>query len=473
MMPSLDSLFRPESVAIVGASPGKSGQMFLDSVLSSDFKGKVHAVNSAAQEVSGLAGYRSLLDIPGKVDYVVCCAPAPAVPQLVRDCAEKNVTAMAVFTAGFAESGTDRGKELEAEVSRLARASGVRVIGPNCLGIYSPGIGLAFASDFPLERGRVGLMCQSGGNFAYLVRAAAYRGVRFSKAISYGNACDVNECDLLEYFLEDEETDAVAVYMEGTKGGKRLSQALRSLAAKKPVVVLKGGHSPAGARTAASHTGSLAGSDQVWDELLHQSGAIRVYSLEETVDMLVTLSFLPGVQGRKVCVLGGGGGASVLATDDWADYGFGLPPLPEVLRNELRSTVPTEAGLILGNPLDLSGLAYSDGFYNLSRKLVAMEGFVDLSVVHISLGMAFWSSASSFGEQIDAFRDAMIKIAGYSDRPLAVVMQYSVTGWDWQKGVEDIQRGCAAAGLPVYHSMSGAAKAVDRFLRYREAEARG
>lgn len=471
MNASLDSVFYPNSVAIVGASPGKSGQLFLDSVLTSNFKGRVYPVNSTGQEISGLTAYANVRDIPGPVDYVVCCIPAPAVPQLIKDCAEKGVTAVSIFTAGFSESGTAEGRELEAEVSRLAKAGGVRVIGPNCLGVYSPKIGLAFASDFSPDSGRVALICQSGGNFAYLTRAAAYRGVRYSKAISYGNACDINECDLLEYFSEDAETDIVGVYMEGVKDGPRFSRALRELAAVKPVAVLKGGHSQAGAKTAASHTGSLAGSDQVWDELLQQTGAIRVYSLEEMVDMLVTLSLLPDLRGRRICILGGGGGASVLATDDWADYGFVLPPLPEVVREELRSSVPTEAGLILDNPLDLSGFAYNDGFYDLARRLIAYEGFVDLSVLHVSLGMAFWSSASSFGDQIDAFRDALIKIGSEIDRPLAVAMQYSITGWDWQKGIEDIQKGCAKVGLPVYHSMSSAARAVDRLLRYHERQA--
>ncbi|MFC1999374.1 acetate--CoA ligase family protein [Chloroflexota bacterium] len=471
MNASLDSVFYPKSLAIVGASPGKSGQLFLNSVLASNFKGRVYPINSTGQEISGLTAYVNIKDVPGSVDYVVCCIPSPAVPQLIRDCAEKGVRAVSIFTAGFSEIGTEEGRELEKEISRLAKAGGVRIIGPNCLGVYSPKIGLAFASDFPLDSGRVALICQSGGNFAYLSRAAAYRGVRYSKAISYGNACDINECDLLEYFCGDDETDIIGVYIEGVKEGRRFSRALRELARVKPVVVLKGGHSEAGVRTAASHTGSLAGSDQVWDELLRQTGAIRVYSLEEMVDMLVTLSFLPDVRGRKVCILGGGGGASVLATDDWADYGFVLPPLPAVVRDEIRSSVPTEAGLILGNPLDLSGFAYSDSFYDLTRRLIAHEGFVDLSVLHIGLGMAFWFSAETFGDEIDAFRDAMMRIGNGTHRPLAVVMQYSVTGWDWQKGVEDIQKGCAAAGLPVYHSMSSAARAIDRLLRYHEKQA--
>ena len=468
MSASLDSLFYPTSVAIAGASPGKPGQLFLDSVLASDFRGSVYPVNPRGGEVSGLTAYANIKDVPGTVDYVVCCIPAPAVPQLIRDCAAKGVKAVAIFTAGFSEIGTEEGKQLEAELSRLARATGVRIIGPNCLGVYTPRIGLSFTRDFPKESGQVALICQSGGNSTYAIRAAAYRGVRFSKAISYGNACDVNECELLEYFAQDAETEIVAVYIEGVNDGRRFYRALRELSRAKPVVVLKGGYTPAGVGTAASHTGSLAGSDQVWDSLLQQTGAIRVYSLEELVDMMVTFSLLPRPQGRRVGILGGGGGASVLATDDWSSHGFVLPPLPQVVREEIRSLVTTEAGLILGNPVDLSSFAYSEGFYNLVMRLLTYEGFADLSVIHIGFGQAAWFSTSVFDAEIGFFRDAVVRIQSEIDKPLAVVIQYLITGWDWQKGIEDLQRGCAEAGLPVYYSMASAAKATDRLLRYHE-----
>jgi acyl-CoA synthetase (NDP forming) len=465
---SLDAIFNPESVAVVGASPGKSGQLFLDSILASGFQGKIYAVNSRGEDISGLKAYTSIQDIPGTIDYVVCCIPAPAVPQLVRDCAAKDVKAVSVFSAGFSEIGTEEGRRLEEEVARLARETGVRVIGPNCLGVYSPRARFSYTSDFPNESGDVAFVCQSGGNSVYTTRAAIYRGVRFSKVISYGNACDINECELLEYLATDDETRVVAVYIEGVKDGPRFYRALKRLASIKPVVVLKGGYTAAGAHAAASHTGSLAGSDQVWDRLLHQSDSIRVYSLEELVDMLVTLSLLPVPRGRRVGIFGGGGGASVLGTDDWAKFGFVLPPLPGPVMEELRRSVPTEAGLILHNPIDLSSFAYSERFYALIKKLLTFEGFADLSVIHIGFGQAAWFSTPVFDAEINFFRDAVTKIRREVDRPVALVMQYLITGWDWQKGIEDLQRGCADAGMPVYHSMASAARAVDKLLRYYE-----
>ncbi|MBM4444031.1 MAG: hypothetical protein FJ020_01850 [Chloroflexi bacterium] len=465
---SLDSLFNPRSVAIAGASPGKPGQLFLDSLLASGYKGQIYAINSKGESISGLKAYRSLGEVPGHVDYVVCCIPAPAVPQLIRECAAKGTKAVSVFTAGFSESGTEEGRRLEDEVSRAARETGVRVVGPNCLGVYSPRVGFTYTSDFPMESGDVAFICQSGGNSVYTTRAATYRGIRFSKVVSYGNACDVGESDLLEYLAGDAETRTVAIYIEGVRDGQRFFQVLTELACRKPVVVLKGGHTGAGAKAAASHTGSLAGSDQVWDRLLQQAGAIRVYSLEELVDVLVTLSLLPVPQGRRVGIFGGGGGATVLGTDDWSRHGFVLPPLPEAIGEEIRRSVPTEAGLILNNPLDLSSFAYSDRFYELIRRLLIYEGFVDLSVIHIGFGQAAWFSTSVFDAEINSFKDAVTRIRSEAGKPLALVMQYLITGWDWQKSIEDLQQGCAAAGIPVYYSMTSAARAIDHVIRYHE-----
>lgn len=433
----------------------------------------MYAVNSKGIDVSGLKAYRDIKEIPGPIDYAVCCIPAPAVPQFILDSAEKKVKVVSVFTAGFSESGKPEGMELEQEIARLCKKTGVRVIGPNCLGAYVPSARFSFTSDFPKEPGSVAFACQSGGNSVYTTRAAGYRGVRFSKVISYGNACDINECELLEYFAKDPETKIVALYIEGPRDGRRLAKVLRELCGIKPVVVLKGGYTRAGSQTAASHTGSLAGYDAIWDDLLAQAGAIRVYNLEELVDVLVTLYFLSDVKGNKVGIFGGGGGASVLGTDDWASNGFELPPLPEVFRNELRSSVPTDAGLILSNPLDLSSFAYSDKFYNLVKRLLTTEGYVDLSVIHIGFGQAAWFSTETFEAEINFFRDAVMRIRREVDRPLALVMQYLITGYDWQKGIEGLQIGCAEAGIPVYHSMAGAARAISLVLRSKNRRRAG
>ena len=469
-MRSLDTIFNPTSVAVVGASPGKSGQLFLDSLLACGFKGEVYAVNPKGVAVSGLAAYASIMDVPAPVDYVICCIPARFVPDLIRDCAGKGVKAVSIYTAGFSEMGTREGRELEAEVQRLAGSTGIRVIGPNCLGVYSPTSRLSFTSDFPDAIGRVALIGQSGGNTSYLIRASIQRGVRFSKAVSYGNACDVDESDLLEYFTADPGTDIVAIYIEGVKDGGRFYRVLNDLAAVKPVLVLKGGYTQAGGDIAASHTGSLAGSGDVWDSVFRQAGAIRVSSLEEMVDMLVTFALLPLPRGRRVGVFGGGGGVSVLATDELSSAGFRIPRLPEELAGELNGMLGSTAGMILKNPIDLSLVGYSQGFYNIVKRLLTFERYewLDFALIHAGFGQAAWFSASAFESEIDMFRDFITRIYKEAEKPLALVLQFLISNWDWDKALE-LQRGCSEAGMPVYHSMAGAARAIDRYLRYYDA----
>ncbi len=465
---SLDAAFNPRSVAIAGASPGKQGMLFLGSYMASGYKGHLYPINSKGQEAAGLKGYASIRGVPEPVDLVVCCIPAPAVPALIRDCGAKGVKVVSVFTAGFSEGETDEGRRLEKEVARAARETGVRVIGPNCLGVYSPKVGICYATDFPTEAGSVACIIQSGGNSVYITRAAGHRGVRFSKVVSYGNACDVNESDLLEYLARDDETKIVAVYIEGVRDGPRFYRAVSELTKTKPVVLLKGGDTQAGAKAAASHTGSLAGSDKVWDELLQQAGVIRVHSLEEMADVLVTLYLLPVPQGRRVGIFGGGSQASLLSTDDWGRRGFYLPPLPELLKKELRQSVPKDTSLVPQNPVDLSNLVFSKRFYRLARRLLTYKGFADLSIMHIGFGQDAWSSTPVSDAEIGLFKDAVIKLKSETKRPLALVMQYLITGWDWQEGVKDLQQECDRAGVPVYFSMASAARAIDHVMRYYE-----
>jgi acyl-CoA synthetase (NDP forming) len=208
------------------------------------------------------------------VDYVISTVPAKAAPGLIAECARKGVKAVHFCTAGFSETGEEEGLRLEPQLAALSKKTGIRIIGPNCMGIYCPASRLSFNTDFPKESGPVGLISQSGGNTESLIRRVVPRGVRFSKAISYGNACDLNESDFLEYLAGDPETEIIGLYIEGVKDGERFPQILRKAAEKKPVILLKGGITEGGARAALSHTGSLAGSEVIWRSLCNQLGVI-------------------------------------------------------------------------------------------------------------------------------------------------------------------------------------------------------
>lgn len=454
----LTAAFNPSSVAITGVGPVTAGRLYLESLLSSGFKGNVYPVHPDGGEMSGLKIYTSIKDIPGPVDYVICCIPARFAPQLIKECADKAVKVVSLFTSGFSEAGTDEGRQLEAEIVRLAQVSDTRLIGPNCMGVYNPRIGFSFVTDFPREAGGVSLVCQSGGNTIYFVRLAAERGIRFSKVVSYGNACDVDESDLFEYLAEDTETDLVAAYIEGVKDGERFRRALNRLASRKPVMVLKGGSTRFGARTAASHTGSLSGSDAVWTSLLNQNGVMRVHNLEELVDMAVTFRFLSVPQGRRVAMVGGGGGASVMATDACATNGFALPVIPPALADKIRGFLDSEAGLILTNPIELN--MFPEVTYNITRHFLAHEGF-DLMLANCVFGQHPWAI---FDVWFDLFCDTILKVHKEADKPIAVVLNSDLT--NQENHLATLRQRYCGAGLPVYYSVSNACKAIDRFVRY-------
>lgn len=467
----LDGLFNPKSVAIIGISTTKAydnmAATYLKAIVQCNFSGGIYPINLKGGEFRGFKVYPNVKDVPDSVDYVISCIPAPLVPQLVRDCAAKGVKAVQLFTSGFSEDGTEEGRRLESEICDIARQSDIRLIGPNCMGVYCPKAGLSFAPDYSTESGSVALICQSGGNAIYFIRHAAQRGVRFSKVISFGNAADVDENDLLEYLTSDTETKIIAGYIEGLKDGRRFSKALRRAAAAKPVIMMKGGCTEAGARAVVSHTGALAGAARIWDGLLRQAGVIPVSTLEELGDILVTLLYLPVPHGRRLGVIDVGGGAAVVATDAYVSVGLDLPLLPQKLRKQLRSFLSTgAAGLSVNNPVDLGGQFYNTSAAYSVMKTLANYGGVDILVFHLHLGInpPFPSFPKEFAI---AILDNAIRVHNETDKPMVVVID-QLTAVESCETVAACQQKCQQAGIPVYYSVHSAAKALDRFMCYHE-----
>jgi len=466
-MQDLRHVFDPKSVAVAGVSPGSAGERYTDYLLQYGFKGGIYPLRPKGGEFRGLKMYPSIKDVPGSVDQIICCIPAQHAPQLLNDGADKGARTAVLHTAGFSETGRQEGRELEAKILGVARARGMRLVGPNCMGVYRPQTGLAFAYGLPRESGRVGLICQSGGNSIFLVRAAAERGIRFSKAVSYGNACDVNETDLLEYFIQDNETDMVAAYIEGVKDGPRFREVLGRLSALKPVAVLKAGTTAAGKKAAASHTGSLAGSDAAWSAIFSQTRAIRVDSLDELVDMMVTFRFMPvPPRGKRIATMGVGGGVSVLATDECHTVGFVMPPLDEAVKRCLTRDITNDAGVMLGNPIDFPFWAMGEEqFRDAMRTLLKWEG-IDLFLFLAPLRQSE-PQLADFVPFVEYQLTNLIKAAAECDKPTAVVINFLATGQSWL-AASGLQQKCYEAGLPTYHSTASALKAVGRLIRYRQ-----
>jgi acyl-CoA synthetase (NDP forming) len=353
----LESIFRPRSIALIGVSSrpamGLSGMLQAGLMEFGFDRSRIYPVNPGASEIGGLPCYPSLLDTPDPVDYVVSLVPARVVPELVEQCVEKRVRCVHFFTAGFSETGDPRMADVEREMIATLRAEGIRTVGPNCLGLYLPEIGLSFGADFPKDPGNVLLLSQSGWNAGGIVRSVAARGLRFSKAISYGNGADLKAHDFLDYAASDPATSVVMAYLEGVGDGRAFFEALKRCAAHKPAIILKGGLTDAGARAATSHTASLAGSIEVFDALCAQAGALRAETMDDLHDLSVGICTSAGrVRGRGTVLIGGPGGFAVLSADATAKAGLRLARLPDWARDELHEFVPV-AGSSVDNPLDV------------------------------------------------------------------------------------------------------------------------
>jgi len=463
---SLEPLFHPHSIALAGitvANPEHWTRTFLDSLLDFGFEGPIYLINPRGGEIEGLKVYRSIKDVPDTIDYVISTVPAKAGPGLIEECAGKGVKAIHFCTAGFSETGEEEGVRLEAELVEAGKRASIRILGPNCMGIYCPQSRLSFGLNFPKESGPVGFISQSGGNVGGLINQVKWRGVRFSKVISYGNACDFDESDFLEYLAADPDTKIVALYVEGVKDGRRFRQALHKAAREKVVVLLKGGVTEGGARAAAGHTGALAGSTMTWEALCKQLGIIQVQSLEELADTLVTLLFTSLPRGRRVALIGGGGGSSVLITDEFGRRGLEVPPLTQKIQQQIREFTPI-AGNILRNPVDYSqAMVEIDKLVRTVRIISQWEG-IDFLIGFMSPSRA----ASSVSRRMFEMVAGMLEGSRASSKPMAMVIEPSIFPEEAKSIFPTIEK-CVSSGVPVYYSFASAANAISLVLSYNES----
>ncbi|MDY7018873.1 MAG: CoA-binding protein [Chloroflexota bacterium] len=467
----LDELFHPSSVAIVGASsnPMSGGYNFTRYLVDHGFKGRIYPINPRLPEILNLKVYPNLRDIPApKIDYVICSIPAEGVPSLLEDCNNKNVKLIHLFTGRMSETGRDEATRLEHEILGKARSLGIRILGPNCMGLYYPKLGLSFNHDLPKESGSVGGFFQSGGGAGEFVRYAALRGVRFSKIISHGNALDINETELLYYFAQDPETKIIAAYIEGVKDGRNFIQALSYATARKPVVVLKGGRGKTGSKLAFSHTASLTGSTEVWSAALKQYGATMVYDFQELVDQVVAFTFLPPVRGRKVVIAGGGGGESVVSADVWEEENFEVPDLSLKVREKLKEEVP-DIWDWLRNPLDVSILQNVPLTAMNLLRMISNEDQFDILVVNMTQNDPYLRDIW-LGTLAKDLLDGVLAIKE-EGKPVVCIIETGEIGlsdmesWRWS-AIAEIRKRIISEGIPVFPSPEKAAKALRGLVNY-------
>jgi acyl-CoA synthetase (NDP forming) len=472
----LDRMFSPRGLAVFGGvtKPGAFANMILTSLVAYGYPGTLYPISPAGGTVLGLTVRRSLDEVDGPVDLASISVPAEAVPGVLEDCLKHGVAGAEVHTSGFAETGEPGGVERQRKMEAIA-GQGLPIVGPNCFGLHCPagGITLLPGFDFSREPGSIALISQSGGIANDFGHEAIAAGLGISKVISYGNGCDLEATELLEYLAEDRDTRLIAAYLEGVRDGRRFIETVRAVSARKPVVIWKGGLTPLGARATLSHTGSLGGEEQIWQGALAQAGAIQVTGLDEMVDTLVALSYLKR-RGRRIALAGGGGAIGVFSSDLAHRWGLDIPVFGDETQRRLAAYFPTPGNSVV-NPLDTGTPAFPlEGLGGMIREITTREP-VDVLLLIMLLHplevvpAAFMKTAGLTVDESPAepyltgLLNILTEIRNTTDKDIAVVLENKTYRLE-DVGVELVRRRIAARyqrqGLAVYPSAERALRGI-------------
>jgi len=447
----LESLLNPQSVAVVGAStnPTKLGYLILDNIIKYGYQGQIYPINPKAKEILDHTCYPSLTKVPGPVDMAVIVVPAKFVASVMRDCGEKGVGAAIVITAGFRETGAE-GRQMEREVLEIAREHGIRIVGPNVLGVINTtnSLNASFAAGMP-EKGRISFMSQSGALCTGILDWAAANSLGFANFVSLGNKADMDETDFLEIWHHDSGTDVVIAYLEGIADGPRFMKTAREFTKEKPLIVVKSGTTSAGSRAVSSHTGTLAGSDAAYDTAFKQSGVLRAHSVSELFAYSTAFAYQPLPKGRHVAIITNAGGPGIMATDACEKKGIHLATLAPETVSFLQENLPAAANCF--NPIDVLGDAYADR-YKLALKAALEDPNVDAAI--------FLLTPQAMTE-IEETARAVVELSRDFDKPVLANFM----------GAKEVAAGNRILGegqIPYYGFPEEAAAALARMAEYRE-----
>jgi acetyl coenzyme A synthetase (ADP forming)-like protein len=455
-MKQLDYFFNPKSVAIIGAShtPGKIGYAVLANFVGAGFQRKIYPVNPDTTSILGLNVYKSVLDIHDDLDLVVIVVPAALVPDVLKECVKKKIEAIIIISAGFSEIG-EEGKKLEIKCKKIIEDVYTRILGPNCIGIYDP---YTHIDTLFLERERCGR--PNTGNIAFISQSGAVgstildwlseQSVGISRFISYGNAMDIDDCDLLEYLGDDDKSSVITVYLEGIEGsGQKFMRIAKKVTKKKPIIVLKAGGTETGMKAVFSHTGSIAGSEKIYSTAFKQTGIIEADSWEELFDYAKAFSTQPLPGGNRIAIITDGGGFGVLATDEADKQGLLLPEPSENLKKEFRKVMPSYASL--HNPIDLTGDA------DANRYKVIIENCLKSNEFDGVVAITLFQVPTLEKEVVDY----VIELHEKYKKPL---LACAAGG----KFTEELSEKLMKGGVPVYPTPERAIKSMKALVKYKE-----
>ncbi len=472
---TMRAVFAPRSLAVVGASTDalKLGGRAVKNLVDFGYPGELYPLHPRAPEIAGRRAYPRLADVPGPVERAIVTVAAEAVPGVVDECVRKGVKVVHIYTAGFGELD-QAGHALESDLLARTAGSGTRIVGPNCIGTYTPATGLSPIAGTHREAGHVSVVSQSGGLTLDMIRRGGFQGLRFSKAISIGNAIDLDAVDFLAYYADDPDTRVIGAYVESVRDGRRLCAALEAATPHKPVAILKGGQTETGRRAAASHTGALADDYAIWQGLFRQTGVSAVQTVEELIDTLLGFQTLPPMLGPGVALIGTGGGASVVATDAAERRGLDVPAFaPATVAGLEALALPPGTSLV--NPLDVpAGVMRGEGGGVLGRVLehAVVDPNVHALVVHLNLvpilALASLDVTAGF---VATMVSAVIALKGRTTRPICLVLRSSGEP-EHEEVVRAERRRALDAGIPVYSGIEDALRVLGHVYRYTQFRVR-
>ncbi len=474
-----EGIFNPQRLAIIGVSSRGVGfgNGILLSLLAIGYKGKIYPVNPKGGEFAGLKIYETVDDIPEEIDFAIIAVPAHLVPQALEECRKKGAAGAEILSAGFKELGTPEGAALEEEIKRVA-SNGIRVLGPNCFGIYCPKSGLTLlpGPDLSRESGPVAFLSQSGGLAIDFAHIGKWMGVRFSKVVSFGNGADLRENELIEYFRRDSETQIISMYIEGVEDGREFFRVLKNAASEKPVIVYKGGLSDAGHRAVASHTASLGGNRIIWESVIRQCNAVQVRDLWELVHTSLAFSLLPRRVYKNVSVIGGGGALGVDACDVAESFGMAIPALEKDVRESIEAVLP-KPGSSAANPVDVANPYVPPNILKEVLLNAAGDKRIDLQML-IQLFYHYKSISRSLGaksvEDVTPYRglaNAVEKVVKTTNKPVILVcpnIKQELEYIDIERMMRKTRRTFLDRGIPVFSNLKDAFRAVSHVSNYYE-----
>ncbi|MBP1720038.1 MAG: acdAB [Deltaproteobacteria bacterium] len=456
----LDPIFKPRSLAVIGASAQveKWGHRMVVRPLNTGYRGMIYPVNPNSREIAGIKSYPSISSLPPDIDLAVITLPAAMVPGALRECLRHGIRGAVVISAGFAEANQE-GQKLQQEVSRLAKDAGIPLVGPNCMGLWSHPVNLNLAFEEAPHPGSIAFISQSGTLGNYLMLLAKGKGYGFNGFISSGNQALLEVSDYLEYFGRDEGTRAILLYIEGLQDARRFGETARKVVQKKPVLVYKAGRFAVGARAALSHTASLAGNDAVFEALCKQTGLIRCYDPLHTFDMAVALSSQPLPRGNRVAIISGGGGYCVTMAEAAASSGLDVPQLTPADSEKIKKLLYPFAPQPW-NPIDAAADVRPMTYARVLDILLGLD-YIDGVLMMIPFMFSFQlRSAASVRELMDATEI----ICGLPAKYRKPIMGNMIPSIAVGPALELLKK----AGIPFFATQAESARAMHGLVRYQQ-----